>query len=170
MKLRSYKLIFLVTQLAFVFHLSGCKSFPYSEFISKNKIQFESQFPNSISNVVAEVDSTNKLTMSYRSVDSGTGPMVLFIHGSPGNWGGKAHFLNDPEMQKKYGLYAIDRMGYGMSEGGRSFGALSDQALPILEIIRLHKNNRKVILVGHSYGAPVALKAAWPLSECEQPQ
>jgi len=86
-------------------------------------------------------------------------PAILFIHGSPGNWEGWAEFLQDSELREKYFMVAVDRPGYGGSDNDISGTSLKNQARMITEAIQKHyPNQRQWIIVGHSYGGPVALR------------
>lgn len=86
-------------------------------------------------------------------------PLLVFIHGAPGAWYGYMNLMDDSLLQTKFKLISVDRLGYGKSTYGKAELSTQLQALSIKKIIDIeNKNNKKVILVGRSYGAPIA---AW---------
>ena len=49
-------------------------------------------------------------TIHYWQIDGGPA-RVVFLHGTPGDWKAWAHFMADPELQKRATLIAVDRPG-----------------------------------------------------------
>lgn len=90
---------------------------------------------------------------------SDTLPLLVFIHGAPGFWYGYMNLMDDSLLQTKFKMIAVDRLGYGKSDYGKAELSTQMQALSIREVIE-HENklNKKVVLLGRSYGAPIA---AW---------
>ncbi len=67
--------------------------------------------------------------------------------------------MDDSLLQTKFKLIAIDRIGYGKSNYGKAELSTQLQALSIKHIIELeNKTKKQVVLLGRSYGAPIA---AW---------
>lgn len=87
---------------------------------------------------------------------------LLFIHGSPGNWEGWAEYLNNDDLAEHYQVIALDRPGYGGSLAGEPERSLSKQAEAVAQVLRevQSKGAPPAILVGHSYGGPVAVRTA----------
>lgn len=86
-------------------------------------------------------------------------PLLVFIHGAPGFWYGYMNLMDDSLLQTKYKMISVDRLGYGKSGYGKAELSTQMQALSILEIVEQeNKSNKKVALLGRSYGAPIA---AW---------
>lgn len=86
-------------------------------------------------------------------------PLLVFIHGAPGAWYGYLNLMDDSLLQTKFKLISIDRLGYGKSTYGKAELSTQLQALSIKQIIDAeNQHHKKVILVGRSYGAPIA---AW---------
>ncbi len=87
-------------------------------------------------------------------VERGEGPPVLFLHGMPGTCLDFEHVL--PRLSGARSI-AIDRPGYGWSEGGplpyKQQIAMVRELLSVLEIER-------AVLVGHSFGGLLALGVA----------
>ena len=99
-------------------------------------------------------------TIHYADIGAKNLPVVLFIHGSPGSWDAYASYLADSLLRQKFRMIAVDRIGFGKSSPGQAEGSLKMQAeilLPILEKLAPHT---PLILAGHSYGGPVALRFA----------
>ncbi len=109
--------------------------------------------------VFTRYKSGNK-QMQFASSGSELLPPVLFIHGSPGSWEAWAAFLNNQELQKKFHLLSVDRPGFGGSDPGNSELSLKVQADAVAAALAFNKSGQKAIVVGHSYGAPVAVKMA----------
>ena len=86
-------------------------------------------------------------------------PLLVFIHGAPGAWYGYMNLMDDSVLQTKFKLIAVDRLGYGKSGYGKTELSTQIQALSIKKIIDAENtSNKKVVLMGRSYGAPIA---AW---------
>lgn len=86
-------------------------------------------------------------------------PSVVFIHGSPGSSNDYFDFLQDKSLNKKANLIAVDRLGYGYSDFGNAETSIEKQAKIINNFIdSLPTNN--TLLVGWSYGGPIAVKMA----------
>lgn len=90
---------------------------------------------------------------------SDTLPLLVMIHGAPGAWYGYMNLTDDSLLQANFKIVAVDRLGYGKSEYGKEVLSTQLQALAIKNIIdKENTTNRKVFMVGRSYGAPIA---AW---------
>ncbi len=87
-------------------------------------------------------------------------PPLLFIHGSPGEWGGWADFFSDEYLLANFDVLALDRPGYGGSGAGTPELSLARQAEAVLAVLKTNESGAAAILVGHSYGGPVAVRAA----------
>ncbi len=86
-------------------------------------------------------------------------PLLLMIHGAPGAWYGYMNLTDDSLLQQHFKIIAVDRLGYGKSDYGKEVLSTQAQALAIKTIIdKENITNRKVFLIGRSYGAPIA---AW---------
>lgn len=96
-------------------------------------------------------------TMRVAETGNPAAPTVLFIHGSPGSWEAWAGFLNDPTLSGAFRMLSVDRPGFGGSGKGKAELSLTKQAEDIALAL---ENTQDAIVVGHSYGAPVAVKLA----------
>jgi pimeloyl-ACP methyl ester carboxylesterase len=87
---------------------------------------------------------------------------IIFIHGAPGSWDGYLNFLDDSTLQKNFHLISVDRPGYGKSQvrPKRKVYSLEEQAKSIELALKINHSGKKAIVVGRSYGVPVAVKMA----------
>ncbi|MBB4022360.1 MULTISPECIES: alpha/beta fold hydrolase [Actibacterium] len=94
--------------------------------------------------------------LSYLAAGDSAGRPVVFIHGTPGEASDWAPFLRRaPAGQHRL---AIDRPGFGRSGPGAPVVALPEQARAIAAL--LEAGPGPAVVVGSSYGGPVALQLA----------
>lgn len=90
---------------------------------------------------------------------SDTLPLLVMVHGAPGAWYGYLNLTDDSLLQEHFKIVAVDRLGYGKSGYGKEELSVQMQALAIKSIIeKENTHNKKVYLLGRSYGAPIT---AW---------
>ncbi len=87
-------------------------------------------------------------------------PLLVMVHGAPGAWYGWMEQMDDPVLQKNFRMIALDRPGYNKSRHGRTVNDIDSQTMVVNKLIELHKNGTKVIVMGKSYGSPIAVMAA----------
>lgn len=90
-------------------------------------------------------------------------PPLLMIHGAPGAWYGSRNLLDDPVLQQHFHIIAVDRPGYHKSrfKGKRkALTSIATQAVVIHEALRLNRSHKTGVVMGSSYGAPIAAKMA----------
>jgi len=85
-------------------------------------------------------------------------PLIIFIHGSPGGWGAWSRYLNDPDLRQQAHMIAVDRPGYGGSGKGQVERSLVEQARDIAPLLDKAIPGQRVLVVGHSFGGPVACR------------
>jgi uncharacterized protein len=85
---------------------------------------------------------------------AGSNKILLFVHGSPGDWKAWSYYLKTPELAGFANRIAIDRPGFGDSGSGVVVTDLQQQARLIAELI---PNGQQAIVVGHSLGGPIAV-------------
>lgn len=98
--------------------------------------------------------------INYIEAGDTTKPLVVFVHGSPGSLSAFIHFLTDTALLKEALLISTDRPGFGYSNFGNAEPSLEKQAELLRPILEEHKNNRPILLVGHSLGGPVIARMA----------
>lgn len=90
-------------------------------------------------------------------------PPLLIIHGAPGAWYGSRNLLDDSLIKTRFQVISVDRPGYGKStfKGKRkAVTSINIQATVIYEALRLNRSFKKGIVMGSSYGGPIAAKMA----------
>ncbi|MFL0810992.1 MAG: alpha/beta hydrolase [Agarilytica sp.] len=107
----------------------------------------------------------------FHYVTRGSGnTLIVFVHGTPGNWGIFGPQLQSGRLAKHARLVGLDRPGWGESvvlNGSVPIG-LEDQSKligPLLKALIEEYAAEKIILVGHSLGASLALRIAMDFSE-----
>lgn len=102
--------------------------------------------------------------VALTSVD--TLPLIVLVHGSPGSSDAFLDYLADTAFTKKARLVALDRPGFGYTEGfGKPEPSLAAQAAAVHAIANHLAPQQKVILVGHSLGASVIARFAMDYPE-----
>jgi pimeloyl-ACP methyl ester carboxylesterase len=92
-------------------------------------------------------------------------PMLILLHGSPSSLSAWRPLYTDPRFLSKYQLIAIDRPGYGYSDFGDVVTGLQEQVALLQVVIDSLTRDRKAILLGSSYGGPVAAQLAMNLPD-----
>ena len=90
-------------------------------------------------------------------------PPLLIVHGAPGAWYGSRNLLVDTAITQRFQVISVDRPGYDKSTFRRHRKAvtgISVQAGMIYEAMRLNRSFKKGIIMGSSYGGPIAAKIA----------
>jgi len=91
--------------------------------------------------------------------------LIVFVHGTPGNWSIFAKQLEDSALSKSATLVAIDRPGWGQSsvtekENDPSLQKQSQLISPFLKKLKDFYSADQLVLVGHSLGASLVPKIA----------
>lgn len=97
--------------------------------------------------------------VSYAVSGPVTGPLVLFIHGSPGGWTAWKSFLAHEDL-RHLRLVSVDRPGYGGSGRGEVMPSVQHQASHMAAVLRHVASGRPAVVVGHSLGGPIAGRLA----------
>ncbi len=103
-------------------------------------------------------------TITFARSGNPTGPLVLFVHGSPGDWRAFEHYLSDPGLQRRAQLVSVDRPGFGGSGFGDPEPSLERQAALLRPLLDYFGGGRPAILVGHSLGGSVIARMAMDFS------
>jgi len=99
-------------------------------------------------------------TINYLHVGDENLPLVVLVHGSPGSLSAFIAFMADTALLKRAQLVTVDRPGFGESNFGYAEKSLQKQAAYLKPILDKYKNNKPIILVGHSLGGPVIARMA----------
>ena len=95
------------------------------------------------------------------AVEEGSGPLVVLVHGFPESWYSWRHQI--PALAAAgYRVVAIDQRGYGRSSKFRVNAEyrIDKLAADIVGVIDAC-GEKKAVVVGHDWGAPVAWTFAW---------
>jgi pimeloyl-ACP methyl ester carboxylesterase len=90
-------------------------------------------------------------------------PPLLVVHGAPGAWYGSRNLLADSIITSYFQVITVDRPGYNKSTFRRSRKAVTSIALQasiIYEALRLNHSYKKGVVMGSSYGGPIAAMIA----------
>ncbi|HLZ86831.1 MAG TPA: alpha/beta hydrolase [Puia sp.] len=102
----------------------------------------------------------------YLSIGDNPDASVLFIHGAPSSLSYWKSYLADSVLLSRATMYAVDRPGYGYSGLADPLPDISAQAGVIRLILdSLHKAHHPIIVVGVSYGSPIACRLAMDYPE-----
>lgn len=82
-------------------------------------------------------------------------PLLVFLHGAPGRWYGYINYLSDSLLLQHFQMISVDRPGYGYSAKGGAETSIAKQAALLQPILDKYKHV-PIILVGRSYGGPIA--------------
>jgi pimeloyl-ACP methyl ester carboxylesterase len=94
---------------------------------------------------------------------SDTLPPLLVIHGAPGAWYGSRNLLDDSLLKRRFQIIAVDRPGYNKSSLKRhkkTARQIDVQADDLFQALQLNHSNKKGIVMGSSYGGPIAARIA----------
>jgi pimeloyl-ACP methyl ester carboxylesterase len=156
MKKISYSILILYFSIILFFQLcTSCMSFRLS------KTEVDEHFKGQKFKPTEHQIEVNGRTINYAEIGNDSLPVVFFVHGSPGSWSGWEGFFKDSLLLSKVKMVAVDRPGFGYSGLGKAEKTLTEQVKylkPILE--KYKKENRKLILVGHSLGGPMIARMA----------
>lgn len=136
--------------------LQGCIDFPHGDSIRNNTVKLKVEYPK-----VERVRKLNNVAQTYLYQNNRQSDwLVVFVHGSPGNANAFAHLMRHTPLLKNYSLIAVDRPGYERAGDSKPERSLAKQSETIHHIVSEHRANKKVILVGHSFGGPVIARMA----------
>jgi pimeloyl-ACP methyl ester carboxylesterase len=111
---------------------------------------------------VFQTIENDTLKLYVATVGADTLPPLLLIHGAPGTWSGYLNVLDDSLLQLRFQIIAIDRLGYHFSKHKKRKyeTSIERQARAAALALSLNRSVHKGVVVGRSYGAPIAAKLA----------
>jgi pimeloyl-ACP methyl ester carboxylesterase len=106
--------------------------------------------------VPQRVTSADGVHIEYHVYGRGE-PAVVLIHG----WSCDSNYWQEQlaALKEKYTTVTVDLAGHGASGANRSDWSMGNFGEDVAAVVR-QLQNRKIVLVGHSMGAPVAIEAA----------
>ena len=96
-----------------------------------------------------------RVQADIKTSSAASGNMLLFVHGSPGDWKAWSYYLKTPDLASFASRVAVDRPGFGES---RAAGLMTDLRQQAALLSALIPAGQKAIVVGHSLGGPLV---AW---------
>jgi len=96
-----------------------------------------------------------RVLSTQKEIDT-TQPNIVFIHGSIGAAFDFKNYLVDKDLNKKANLFAYDRIGYGIDQTGNVQESIAFEVEMLGDMMK-NFNPKNTILVGYSYGGPIAL-------------
>ena len=114
---------------------------------------------------IGDFISVNGKQVHYHLSGPEDAPAVILIHGASGNLRDFTYSLA-PELAKEFRVLVFDRPGLGHSENLHSDGESPQEQARHLSEAALNIGVEHAVIVGHSYGASVAM--AWALERPEQ--
>jgi haloalkane dehalogenase len=91
-------------------------------------------------------------------VDEGSGPPILFVHGTPTNSFEYRHLI--AALSKRFRCIAPDHLGFGQSSRPQSFAYTPEAHADVLAEFVEKLNLTDVTLVVHDFGGPIGLPLA----------
>lgn len=115
-------------------------------------------------NTQFKIFNTNINGYNIRYIETGLknndAPLLVFIHGAPGSLGDFKSYLADADLVSHFKLISVDRIGYGYSDYGKAEVDIQKQATIISNLIHKKYTSSKTIVIGYSYGGPIAAHIA----------
>jgi pimeloyl-ACP methyl ester carboxylesterase len=148
---RSLKIFLGVCGIIFLFAFTALQAFPglFAKFDDPARL-----------GATVQVITTNGFIMRWagkKAATNNAGCDLVFVHGSPGGAGVWATQFDT--LATNANLFAYDRPGFGKSKPVLAQPHLQIQVDALMTLLAYATTNR-VLLVGHSYGSPIALLAA----------
>jgi len=105
--------------------------------------------------------TTRGRKLRYVTIGADSLPTLLLIHGSPASMSLYRGRFSDPDIRRTFRILAVDRPGYGYSGLGDPEPSIQKQSEMIRVLLdSLSKANHPIIVVGGSFGAPIACRLA----------
>ena len=102
----------------------------------------------------------NQTVTAYGSLSDKNLPLLLMVHGSPGDYSAWRKYLDDSALLQKYRIIALDRPGFGESDNTKAYPNIAFQAKVVHQILLQYAENQPVVLLGHSVGGPIVARCA----------
>ncbi len=157
--MKKYQKVILFILVFIIIHLiaTSCMQFRKSNKQVK-KIFENAPVPAKIHTIA--VDAGKRHFRYIKVSKSDSLPLVIFVHGAPGASDAFYDFMKDSTLVDSFQMISVDRAGYGYSDFGKSEPSILKQAQFIAELPDFQDNNNKIILLGHSFGAPIVARMA----------
>ena len=111
-----------------------------------------------IERIAVQVDSVK--VAAYAANLSADLPLLVLLHGSPGDWTAMRKYLEDSSIQQKYRIISITRPGYGESDSSQAYPDLRFQGSVLHAFISKYATQKPVTILCHSLGGAIAMRYA----------
>jgi pimeloyl-ACP methyl ester carboxylesterase len=148
----------LLLILIISFACSGC----FRRFVQTNK-QLREYYKDKAVKPTYFTIQNDSVQLFCATAGADTLPALLVIHGAPGAWYSSRNLLDDSLITNRFHVISVDRPGYNKStfKGSRkAVTSIDIQAIAIHEAMRLNRSHKKGIIMGSSYGGPIAARIA----------
>lgn len=139
---------------AFILLMDSCIQFRMS------RSEIDTYFKDKETKGTLKQYTVGKRTLNYLVAGDTNKPLIVFVHGSPGSLSAFIDFMADSTLLKRAQLITVDRPGFGASNFGYAEPSLQKQASLLKPMLEEYKNDRPIILVGHSLGGPLIARMA----------
>ena len=149
---------FHIVLLLVLFSCSGC----FTRWVMSEK-EIKTHYANKPVKPTFTVIKNDSVELFCAITGHDTLPPLLLVHGAPGAWFSNIGIVDDPEIQKRYQVIAVSRLGYHKSKfkkRGRAVTSIETQSSAIHQALRLNRSGKQGVVFGTSYGAPIAAKIA----------
>lgn len=144
---------------AFILLMDSCIQFRMS------RSEIDTYFKDKETKGTLKQYTVGKRTLNYLVAGDTNKPLIVFVHGSPGSLSAFIDFMADSTLLKRAQLITVDRPGFGASNFGYAEPSLQKQASLLKPMLEEYKNDRPIILVGHSLGGPLIARMAMDYPE-----
>jgi pimeloyl-ACP methyl ester carboxylesterase len=137
---------------------SGC----FSRFVMTEK-ELKEYYKNKSHKPTFFTVQNDSVKLFCATAGADTLPPLLLIHGAPGAWYGSRNLMEDSLLISKFHVIAVDRLGYNKSRfknKRRAVTSIETQAIAAHEALRLNRSRKTGVVMGSSYGAPIAANMA----------
>ena len=150
-------LLLLLSGMFIVTGLSGC----FGRFVMTKK-ELKEYYKDKPKPTYFTIQN-DSVSLFCATAGNDTLPPLLLIHGAPGAWYGYRDFLNDSTLKANFHIIAMDRLGYNKSKfknKKKAVTSIQTQSIAIHEAMRLNRSHKTGVVLGSSYGAPIAANMA----------
>lgn len=119
------------------------------------------------SSILPVVSSEKFKGFTYRKVtihNNDSLPNLVFVHGTIGSSADFAKYMSDSLLQTKANMISYDRIGYNYQDKNNVQESIAFERDMLADLTKNLKPE-KTILVGYSYGGPIALATKKPFKE-----
>ena len=149
------RIFYTVSIVTIVLCFWGCGMFRTSHSALKRKVKKIEETET----VYVSLKSGHSIRTVVTNRSQTDKPVLVFVHGAPGDVTGFLDYHKDSILQSKYRIVSYDRPGYGYKDGYKELNSFTDQAAVLNEVLDSLQMD-SVTLFAHSFGGAIALECA----------